>query len=321
MKSIRHYVYLNGKRYDWNEGYGDYIFAFTSKSGDHVVKRWREEVAKLNSEGAAQSVGDDVDRREAENEDFAAVKIFVYSDELAGVEKNRAEKARDKEMIRRAKALNIDASDGFTKAPAGVSELWMSQLELAHRMFGTIGNIEFIKIKPGGFRDGDFASFNKDKKTLFIRDNMGVMGYIHVHKAIKDTKAYREDANYFSTNCKEHIPRHEIGHALFYRKLKEIEKKYGEHKKKEIVKKLKDYHTEHFKESDDGIIGLSIRAAESYKEMVAESFAVIMNGKPNAFAEKILQILFMKEEKNDDWILSCSYQAGSDVSRTDTKRR
>ncbi len=66
MKPIRHYVYLNGKRYGWNEHYGDYINAFTSKSGNHVVKRWREEVAKLNAEASAQSVGDDVDRRKVE---------------------------------------------------------------------------------------------------------------------------------------------------------------------------------------------------------------------------------------------------------------
>lgn len=296
MKHTRHSAYLNGKKYVWNDSYGDYIFAFTPRSGNRVVKRWREDVAKLNAEGAAQSIGDDVDRRKAENEDFAAaVRIAVYSDDLANVPKTRAEKARDKEMIRRAKALGVDATDGFTKAPAGVSELWTTQLELAEKMFGTIGDVAYVMIKPGGFRDGVFASFNKDKKTLFIRDNMGVMGYTYVHKAIKDTKVYREDANYFSTNCKEHIPRHEIGHAILYHILETVKEKYGECGKNEIVKKLGKCHTEHFKESDDGIMKLSIRASVSFKEMVAESLAFEMSGKSNAITKEVLKILGLKQ--------------------------
>ena len=41
----------------WNEDYGDYIFAFTSRSGNRVVKRWREEVAKLNRVGPRATSG------------------------------------------------------------------------------------------------------------------------------------------------------------------------------------------------------------------------------------------------------------------------
>ena len=318
-----HCVWHNGKKYYWNDRIGDFVYCFRNRSGDPVVKKWRKELAKLNKNGAAIDIGANLvaQKREAakrrrlevvkllrmrlaatspsqnsvwNHEDFASGDESRFEPQRKVVPKRRAKIKGRAEAIKVAESLGIDARDAFMTVPDGVAELWAEQLLLAARLFGTNGwlgdngRLKNIKIKEGGFGTHDYSSYKDSQRTIYIREDMNLFDYGMVHGRIpKEVLDLTGRIKVFSTRRVEHIPRHEIGHAIFYA----VMSCHGALKATQVGNDLREYYEYHFHLHTDGLKSLSWRAGYSLNEMVAESIACVLGGEDNKMAYQVVRIL------------------------------
>ncbi len=125
--------------------------------------------------------------------------------------------------------------------------------------------------------NGNFAEF-RDFPELAIAIKKG---YNIEYLANKTSKLYKK--NEFSTPCKEHVFRHEIGHALTIHLLRYTND--GQQRMRAVELYFNELTEKRIKE------GLLIRAKWGVHEFVAESVAEYLSGKPRLISQNVLQIL------------------------------
>ncbi len=320
MKPIRHYVYLNGKRYDWNEGYGDYIFAFTSKSGDPVVKRWRKEVAKLNRVGAARSIGDDVDRRKAEKRlplELMRSEEYDSKSKTNGSSINYHEKLKEpdelnKEFDKRTrnrhnakyvrawtswgakrflyKKFGIEAGEDYYKLPLGIANNFNCELVHFYNVFGTVGFIDSVIVDSGELPPSAEGGFDPNVNAILLRSN-----YCEPSSPVSRPRVTAEGfpiVYYYSTGSSKHLYRHEIAHALYHFVVEKVDPG-AKARAKTLYRRL---FIENNGEPLIGVYCLSRYAKTSEKEMFAEAVAMMMDSRTDSsFARKVVNYVLFGE--------------------------
>ncbi len=323
MKHTRHSAYLNGKKYVWNDSYGDYIYAFTPRSGNSVVKRWREEVAKLNAEGAAQSVGDDVDRREAEKR---LPLELMRSDEYDLARRMKDPSIINHEKLKESDELNetfdkrtrLEYTDGYEetwscwgarrfledqfhietdksyyKIPLSVANNLNCELVRFRNVFGTVGFIDKVVVDSPLLPAKADAGYDPNTRALLLRSD-----YREPPTRLNRPKF---DANGFpivyqrSTGSSRHVYRHEIAHALYH---------FVVRNDSDAEARATELHTLLFKGRNGrlskGVLLLSEYAKDSEYEMFAEAVAQLMdNGARSDFACAVVKYVIFGGDIND----------------------
>lgn len=321
MDEKRPYQILNGHRYDWRESYGDYIWAFTTKNGVHVVKRWREEIDKLDPQGAARSVAEDVKRREAESRKRRKTEKrrpleLMRSDEYDIARAMNDPSVINHEKLKSSEELNesfdererLEYTDGYEEAwscwgarqflteqfhmktdksyyklPLSVANHLNCELIRFRNVFGTVGFIDRVVVDSDDFPAGAAGAYDPNTNTILLRSD-----YREPPTNRNRPKTSPEGfpiAYTRSTGSSRHMYRHEIAHALYYFIVQRVDSSAEE--------RADELHQRFFKSDDggtpDGCILLSEYAQKSKQEMFAEAVAQLMdNGSQSSFARAVV---------------------------------
>lgn len=192
------------------------------------------------------------------------------------------------------KKFDIDAD--YSKIPLDVANMMNRELVRARNIFGTCGLIEKITHDRGEFGENDLGSYDRDTKIITLLKNVGIIG---TRSLIK-----KKGPGWFSTNKDAHIYRHEIGHAIL-NYIENLLTNYANTKKQlrtsnawqRLLLKLDGLYADNFYKTHKGDKNLSRYARKNFREMVAESLAQVMSGKPGELAQQVFEIL--KEAQDD----------------------
>ena len=237
-----------------------------------------------------------------------------YAREYIGVERNlfnqRQAQPRGSnpiESIRTAKtteeAQNLATSKFGINADYGsmnvdVANMVNKEIENAKKFFATAMN-NFGGVKVGTSKENSYAEYNRTTKTVSMAN---VSDEKSLERMKQDAKE-QFNTGFWSTSCKEHSTRHELGHHIFHQYtdnnlvLKtEIEKIYLE-KVNAVLNNIIDWNmqdTEGMKRAK--LQGTSYYSLANLQDFGAECIAEFLSGNMRATAKAVCELL-LKEKK------------------------
>ena len=311
-------VWYNGRRYVWDDLRAEFVRWIRNRFGRPVCKSYRDDLARLTSNKAAQFVGNAVEAREpvAKREPHLekAMKFsscdIVSREEQTNDENNESSlltTLRDSldyatlprgfkvyierdDLIKYAKKeLEVEHPENFYGvAPIEVINAVNAELFRAYKMF---------EVRPHITEMHPFTSPRYEDWAEHLKVS-GRTGFRTVDKwgNVMDAECWRRNVAFLyndgqtATADWRHIIRHEIGHTYFTGLMagsmaNDRTKVYAERTRDYLLRKWLS-----LAEINQTEKALSTRAIFSVEELIAESFSVVLSGvKDNDIANDVVQ--------------------------------
>lgn len=305
-------VWYNGRKYVWDDLRAEFVRWIRNRFGRPVCKSYRDDLARMTSNEAAQFVGNAVERRKNGVLHFTSVprkKAQLVPDKKPGrcgyppypmVNGEMFTPAKSvEEAIQYARNLGVDASEYYNNvelyiANAINAELWQAK-ELFEDKKRRNDLLDVIRIiKPIRFHHKGF--FNSRVLGTYVVKNSTIR--LKVRRSVFSNKKMDRDDWYdvadnggASTNDWRHVFRHEIGHAIERYIQKNFPVTYGVRLEK-ISTYLRNLELSVGEKLFNQYMGQFSRLANTHSEdIIAECFAHVLGNGCNQLALDIIGIL------------------------------